>query len=241
VRVRTFGALQEQDPATTLKWDQLAFLRTLSDGILLEGWEEKTSWDTGLPPYPDYSALRIVRDCVGDFSTHWHLYPSPECPANRRMMGGNLGWCNIAHCTNPEATARCHASEMFQSLTCRLVVLSLIYISEGLGGLTTEVSWKPSPGAREEKTERLKPWLVPRRSTYIMIDPEKAGEYGHPSTIRPESPGHHASPVPHPRRGHWRWVSPDKRTRVRPTWVGATEWSYEGKVYRILQRPGTTA
>jgi hypothetical protein len=51
VRVCTFEALQEQDPATTLKWDHLAFLRTLSDGILLEGWEEKTSWGTGLPPH----------------------------------------------------------------------------------------------------------------------------------------------------------------------------------------------
>lgn len=87
MRVRTFEALREQDPATTLKWDQLAFLRTLSDGILLEGWEEKTSWDTGLPPYPDHSALRIVRDCAGDSSTHWHLYPSPECPAGWKCCG----------------------------------------------------------------------------------------------------------------------------------------------------------
>jgi len=234
VRVRRFEALSEIDRATTVRPDQLTPLRSLRDGIFLEGWEEKTAWG-GLPPYPDYSAVDITRARMGDFTSHWHLYPRPECPNGERAFGRNLGWCNLAHCSHKgeERNVLCASSEFFQATMCRLVVLSLIYISEGLGGVTTEASWKPKPGSREEKTERVKPWAAPRRETYIIIDPVRAAEYGHPSGARPETPGHHASPTPHPRRGHWRRIPPDRKTWVRQTWVGAKEWSHEGRTYRI--------
>jgi len=102
-----------------------------------------------------------------------------------------------------------------------------------LGGTATEITWRPAAGSREEKTERLKPWVAPRRQTFIMIDPAHAGDYGHPSSIRLESPGHHASPVPHPRRGHWRHLAADRKTWVRPAWVGAMEWQHQGRTYKI--------
>jgi hypothetical protein len=82
-----------------------------------------------------------------------------------------------------------------------------------LGGATTEITWRPAAGSREEKTERLKPWVTPRRQTLIMIDPACAGDYGHPSFARPESPSHHVSPVPHPRRGHWHHLAAETGRR----------------------------
>jgi hypothetical protein len=232
VRVRSFASLSDLDRATTVRRDQISVLRTLPDGIFLEGWEEKTAWG-GLPPYPDYSAINIGRNCIGDFTTHWHLYPCPECPNGDRPFGVDLGWCNLAHCTHREHQARCTASEMIQSTMCRLVILALIYISEGLGGVATQISWRPGAG-REEKTERLKPWVASRRETFVMIDPSRAGDYGHPSMTRPDLPGHHSSPVPHPRRGHWRRLPPDRKTWVRQSWVGSREWQHEGRTYKIV-------
>jgi hypothetical protein len=129
--------------------------------------------------------------------------------------------------------SRCAASELIHAAMCRLVILSLVYTTEGLGGATTEISWRPATGSREEKTERLKPWVAQRRRAFIMIDPARAGDYVHPSSTRPESPGHHASPVLHPRRGHWRHLAADRKTWVRPAWVGAREWQYERRTYRI--------
>jgi hypothetical protein len=128
---------------------------------------------------------------------------------------------------------RCAASELIHASMCRLFVLSVVYITEGFGGATTEISWRPATGSHEEKTERLKPWVAPRRQTFIIIDPARAGDYGHPSSIRPESLGHHASPVPHPRRGHWRHLAADRKTWVRPAWIGAMEWQHQGRTYRI--------
>jgi hypothetical protein len=81
---------------------------------------------------------------------------------------------------------------------------------------------------------------VRRRSTYIIIDPARSGDYGHPSGIRPASSGHHASPIPHARRGHIRRLAPDRKTWVRPTWVGVHEWQYDGKTYKIKTQGGTT-
>lgn len=238
VRVKSWNALSRDDPATTLDLDQIDCLRTLSPGLFLEGWEEKTSWAGGLPPYPDYSVVSTESRLFRDFENYLHLYPNDQCKpgaGQTRFFGGTLGWCNIARCVHPGTRAHmmCHGSEILQSTMCRLVIISLIYLSLGLGGATTRITWTPR-NTKEEKTERLKPWISPRRESYIVIDPVHAREYGHPSGEAVGEPGHHASPIPHARRGHPRRLTGNRITWVRPTWVGAREWQYEGRVYKIL-------
>jgi hypothetical protein len=97
--------------------------------------------------------------------------------------------------------SRCAASELIRAAMCRLVVLSLVYITKGLGGATTEICWRPAAGSREEKTERLKPWAAWREQTYMMIDPARGGDYGHlfdPSQIARSSCVTCSSPPPRP-------------------------------------------
>jgi hypothetical protein len=234
VRVRRLSAFRP-DAATQL-------CPTHLDGLdpeawaLLEGWEESTATG-GLSVSPDHSLLPLAMPDAGSFESPLHGYPNPRC-FDHRLRGGF--WCNFAFCRDHDrpTSVRCAGSEMIHSLLCRLTVLSTIYLSSGLGGATTEISYRPIHGSREEKTERLKPWVAPRRSTYIIIDPARSGDYGHPSGIRPASSGHHASPIPHARRGHMRRLSPDRKTWVRPTWVGVREWQYDGKTYKIKTQGG---
>ena len=231
VRVRRVSSVHA-DSATQIALSHLTAVPDPQLWILLEGWEEKTV-SGSLAISPDHSLVSLHKPDIGNFIAYRHAYPNGEC-RDDRVWGS---WCNIKLCQNQRVKAvRCAASELIHGTMCRLVVLSLVYITEGLGGLTTEVSWQPVVGAREEKTERLKPWIVPRRKTYITIDPAHARDYGHPSAIHVELPGHHGSPAPHPRRGHWRKLAVDGKTWVRPTWVGAKEWQYEGRTYKIRPR-----
>ncbi len=231
VRVRRVLSVRD-DPATRISPSHLSSLTDTHTWILLEGWEGKTVTG-GLSISPDYSLVSLRKPEFGDFLAYRHAYPNGDCWDDRAWGF----WCNVKLCRRQGShMSRCAASELIHAAMCRLVVLSVVYITEGLGGATTKISWKPAAGSREEKTERLKPWIAPRRQTYIMIDPARAGDYGHPSSTRPELPGHHASPVPHPRRGHWRRLTIDRKTWVRPAWVGAREWQYEGRTYRIQQK-----
>jgi hypothetical protein len=232
VRVRRVSSIHT-DAATQIALSHLKIDDDPAVWMLLEGWEEKTTTG-GISISPDHSLVSLRKPDFGDLLTYRHGYPNSECWDLRLW---SKFWCNMKLCRRNDAqTSRCAASELIHAVMCRLAVLSLIYLSEGLGGLTTEVLWRPTPGSREEKTERLKPWVVGRRQTFILIDPDRSGEYGHPSSILPTSPGHHSSPIPHPRRGHWRRLTPDRKTWVRPAWVGATEWQYEGRTYRIRAR-----
>jgi len=229
VRVRRVSAVR-RDAGTKLALSHLAMVKNPDQWLLLEGWEQKTSTG-GMAPSPDFSLVPMMKPDYGMFDRCWHAYPNAEC-LDQRLF--DL-WCNYKGCPrcerNPDIFLSCSMSELFHASLCRYVVLALIYITEGLGGMLTEVSWKPAK-EKEVKSERLKPWTVDRRQTYILIDPARSGEYGHPSGGRPEATGTHVSPVPHSRRGHWRTLS-DRRTWVRPTWVGAKEWQSEGRTYRL--------
>lgn len=96
----------------------------------------------------------------------------------------------------------------------------------------------PRPkGRKNEKTALLKPWLTPRPSHYISVDPARLEDYDHPSAqlIRER----HA-PRPHRRRGHWRKYPADgrwkvTRTFVREAWIGAREWvDQQGNAYKLV-------
>ena len=58
---------------------------------------------------------------------------------------------------------------------------------------------------------------------------------------------HHASPVGHMRRGHWRTLKHERyknhakygsRIRVRPAWIGDEHFNYRGREYRVLHKEG---
>lgn len=77
------------------------------------------------------------------------------------------------------------------------------------------------------------PWTRGDLEHIILVDPSRVNEY------RPNSQsGTHASPRPHNRRGHWRRLekaNPDTRkVFVRPSWVGPTNWEFQGSTYSVV-------
>jgi len=76
VRVRSFDAIRPDDPATTIQQHQLDFLKTCSQGLFLEGWEQRTQYG-GLPPYPDYSVMGTNRGAFDNYITYLHCLSKP--------------------------------------------------------------------------------------------------------------------------------------------------------------------
>lgn len=117
----------------------------------------------------------------------------------------------------------------------RLAMRLLVYLTQCNEYLTEviPVPKKPLP-ANRQKVHEAKPWLKEHLPHYILLDPTRAAEYGHPSARRPPE-GHHASPHPHTRRGHWAVLRHEKFARNedgslkrvwrKQAWVGATEWT----------------
>jgi len=228
VRVRTVATALRQQHMHTFSDLSSALPIASHATALLEAWEEKTTTG-GFPPTPD-CMLVPLDSTAKDFRTYLYDYPNPQHPDGR--LAGR--WCNMLHCTIPgdRRQAFCAGSELVMSPLARLTILALAYLTAGVS-LTVRV--RPE-GAETLKPHvaREKPWLVPR-THYILIDPERLRDYGHPASGEPR--GTHRAPVPHARRGHWRRLPEGYRKRqtwVRPAWVGATEWSSGGQVYRIL-------
>jgi hypothetical protein len=92
-------------------------------------------------------------------------------------------------------------------------------------------------GRKSEKTALLKPWLTPRPSHHISVDPARLEDYDHPSS---HLVGERHAPRPHRRRGHWRKYPADGRwkvasTFVREAWIGAREWKdQQGNAYKLV-------
>lgn len=101
---------------------------------------------------------------------------------------------------------------------------------------------KPLP-PNQLKVQEAKPWLRETLPHYILLDPMRVQEYGHPSAQRAPV-GHHAPPRPHTRRGHWAVLQHERFARnedgtprrvwVKQAWVGATEWDYLDQRYRVV-------
>jgi len=96
-----------------------------------------------------------------------------------------------------------------------------------------------APGSltrRQQKEAVKKPFLREDLPTVILIDPRDTLVHGRSV---PQG-GTHASPVPHQRRGHFRvlkharYKEPGKVIPVASSWVGDSEWVYNGNEYRVL-------
>lgn len=237
MRIRSVKRALEQPGAKPLiaaaHLQALAVHFPLDECVFAETWEEKTERPDGsrsFPDLPDFSVFPLRRNVLLNFDSYWHAYPNSQ-----HLEGRAFGlWCNFAKCTLTAPDIRqlpCSFSEILMSAHCRFAILALAYITAGIS-LTVHV--------RPEQAEKLKPhvardkpWLQ-SRAHYILIDPERLRDYGHPSG---EEHGTHHSPIPHQRRGHWRRLPEGyrkERTWVRPSFVGAGEWKADGQHYKIV-------
>lgn len=95
----------------------------------------------------------------------------------------------------------------------------------------------PKQRRKAAKTRALKPWLDERAPRVIMLNPTKRyPEHGRGGT--------HATPMPHQRRGHWRTLQAERykarrgqRVWVKPAWIGPSEWTHQGNIYRVVAPP----
>lgn len=197
VRVRLLK--KAQDVRAVHPFVQASHLRRFTESEAPEGraliapWEEYiAAAGGGFHHMPDFSVVPLVAPYATDFGSSWHAYPDP-----RHLEGRLAGrWCHIAQCTLAETDPRklaCHASEIMQSMSARLILLAVAYLNAGVS-LTVKVQPR-NAAARKPQVVKDKPWLV-SQPHYILIDPERLRELGHPAA------GIHSAPFPHTRRGH---------------------------------------
>lgn len=220
VRARVVSAFKK-DGATSLNPEHLSKVKNPDEWLLLEGWAEHTAFGN-LPDMPDYSLVPLKRADAVNYCNYWHAYPT-QCRSRTFGM-----WCNINGCINKEV-ALCAFPEILHTAMCCYSLLAIVYYMQELGGAATEVAWKPSPFSPDEQTENSSPWLVPRRATYITVDPDRAEEYCHPPTDcqHPTDP-----PI-----SHWRAPHPDTGEWPKPQWKGSTIWTSGEKAYTVALPP----
>lgn len=246
IRVRRLdNALKQQtvsSPWLTGPADLLAPFRLAPDRwLIVEAWESDVQSHAeghGFPWYPDISL--IDRHFPWTLRDTPHLYPNPLC---REQRAFGEGFCNIARCWRTlEDSTRipCTNSEILMALTARMAALLTAYMVIGYSDYPVEVRpvIDPSRHKRLRKTAILKPWLREDLPHIILLDPTAASTYGHPSGGQPVTS--HRSPTPHQRRGHWRtlhstrYKEPGQRIFIKQTWVGTTQWEWEGNRYRLI-------
>ncbi len=91
------------------------------------------------------------------------------------------------------------------------------------------------PGAKMRA--RLKPWVLDCPRRIVLMDISKMRR----RVVSPPLGGTHASPVPHPRKGHWCDLRSEcfkhkrgQRIYRKPTYVGDKEWVDAGVTYKVL-------
>jgi hypothetical protein len=211
----------------------------------------------GLPPYPDVSL--IPRLAPWDWHGHAHLYPNPACRSGRAY---GAGFCNVSRCQFastaearllagnsrllPDASRDPRLNWCLQSETpmltgAMMALLTLAYLAQS-DEYPVEVTpvLTPAQQRRSAKAREKRPELREDVPHWIYLDPLRAREYQREA--RDDQGGTHASPVGHWRRGHWRTLRAERysaekrgtRLRIKPMWVGPTEWLHEGARYRVV-------
>ncbi len=181
--------------------------------------------------YPDVAVTPLTPE-TRDFQSYLYDYPNKD-HRDGRLLGR---FCNMLKCSlapHDRRRSPCAFSDIIMSAAARVAILALAYITAEVN-LTVRVRPEHRE-AMKPNVAREKPWLTPR-TPYILIDPVRVRDYGHPSSAGdPHST--HRSPAPHARRGHWRRLPEGfskQKTWVRETFVGVMKWSSEGKAYKII-------
>jgi hypothetical protein len=234
IRVRMVAqTLRTRDAEGFINRQDLSRLPNPELWAVTETWEEKTNTGS-FHRYPDVAVVPLT-PATRDFRSYFYDYPNKD-HREGRLLGS---FCNLLKCTLAPYDLRrspCAFSDIIMSAAARLAILALAYITAGVS-LTVRVR----PEQRENvkpHVAREKPWLT-LRTHYILMDLTRVRDYGHPSADEPHD--RHRSPVPHARRGHWRRLPEGfhkQKTWVRETFVGATEWSNDGRAYKIVDLSG---
>jgi hypothetical protein len=175
------------------------------------------------------------------------LYPNLGCREGR-LYGDGHGFCNDTRC--PKAQSRpdlwniCAMSGLVMSVGAILVLSTIAYLlaaDEFLVQVTPDLTERER--RQSQHSAKTKPWTRQDLEHYILIDPQRAGDYGHEQ--REHQGGLHASPRPHTRRGHWRELRAERfrrdqqtgdaaRVWVKPAWIGDMEWTAAGARYKVV-------
>lgn len=231
IRVHTVAqALRTRDAEGFMNRQDLSRLLHPELWAVTETWEEKTSTG-GFHRYPDVAVVPLTPE-TRDFRSYLYDYPNKD-HRDGRLLGR---FCNMLKCTLDSHDRRrspCAFSDIIMSAAARVTIPVLVYITTGV---SLTICVRPEQReAMKPHVAKEKPWLTPR-THYILVDPARVRDYGHPSSAD-DPHGTHRSPAPHARRGHWRRLPEGfskQKTWVRETFVGVMEWSSEGKAYKII-------
>ena len=147
VSIRPVTTVRLGDPVTGINQDGIDELSKSPPAIFLEGWEEKNHYNHGFSFAPESSIVGIERGYFDDHNTFSHSLQNPLCEEFQSL--GNIPvWCDFDKCPYQPGTdvyENCVVALRVHVTMCRLVVLAIIYLSENLGGTTTQISWTPAP------------------------------------------------------------------------------------------------
>ncbi len=85
------------------------------------------------------------------------------------------------------------------------------------------------------KRVKNKPWRRDDLPHLILLDPTRAVRYGCFPTATGDGESKRKSPMPHGRRGHYRYFNDGTHTFVRPAWIGPREWTNNNVVYKVVR------
>ena len=132
-----------------------------------------------------------------------------------------------------EKKAEIRAENAWQRLCLDTAMMAVQYLAAPPVYFVEADPKPPTPKRPLKKKEEPRPWQL-RKKHIVLIDPLRVAEF------KGEALGSQVdrrSPMPHQRRGHWRRLDPqgDRRTWVKPAWVGPSAWTLGGREYRVLR------
>lgn len=257
IRIRVLARALETGIPRTSPWLDQIDDETRAQGdaeglLLVEAWDSDTvrgadgaagmtmhaaalaieSGETGFPRWPDCAIVdRYTLE-------QRHLY-SGDC----RDRAHGIAWCNLHRCKHRIADPQCYSGVGVVGQMTRLAIAVLsVFADPPVYVVERRPRVAPKDRPRLEKTQRLKPWARTDLATLILVDPSRVEELGHPSAVTSST---RATPRLHQRRGHWRTIKrateEERRTWIRPAWVGADAWEHEGTAYQLAQFPTAAA
>ncbi|MHB8880376.1 MAG: hypothetical protein ACYC69_02580 [Thermodesulfovibrionales bacterium] len=116
----------------------------------------------------------------------------------------------------------------------RLAIHSMAYINAPMNYIVRE-GMPLTKFEQRRKDKAVKPFFS-KKDLHIVLDHSQV------KVLMPESGnGHHASPVPHERRGHWRQLRAERFREKKTVWVRPADintglkWEKSGRTYEVIR------